>query len=162
MRRKNENSSPEKNNKIKTAEAAMARFCSYQERTINQVREKLAGRNIDAINSQLIIEKLIDEGFINEERYAISYMLGKFRQNKWGRNKIRYSLRNKGIDERLIEIAAGEIDEEEYYSQLKKMILKKAKEIKSEAYVKKNKIANFLIGKGYEPDLVWGIIRKEV
>ena len=140
----------------------MARYCSYQERTVNQVQEKLAGKNIDATDSERIIEKLKQEGFINEERFAVSYMLGKFRQNKWGRNKIRYALRNKGIEDRLIENAAGMIDEDEYDTLLRKIILKKAGEIKSEPYVKKNKIANFLIGKGFEPELVWGIIREEI
>lgn len=162
MRRKSNSTSPEKDKKIKSAEAAMARYCSYQERTINQVKEKLAGRKIESQDSEIIIEKLIEEGFINEERYAISYMLGKFRQNKWGRNKIRYALRNKGIDEKYIEMAAGQLDEEEYHHQIRKMVRKKAGELKTEPYVKKNKIANFLIGKGFEPDLVWGMIRKEI
>ena len=161
IHKKNKDNSQEEKNKIKSAEAAMARYCSYQDRTINQVREKLAGRSIDTHNSEIIIEKLINEGFINEERYAISYMLGKFHQNKWGRNKIRYLLLNQGIAERFIENAAGQIDEEEYDTQIRKMIRKKAGEIKSERYVKKNKIANFLIGKGFEPDLVWGMIREE-
>jgi regulatory protein len=162
VRRKTGGNSPENENKIKAAEAAMARYCSYQERTVNQVMEKLAGKNIDDRNSGKIIEKLVQEGFINEERYAVSFMLGKFRQNKWGKNKIRYALRNKGIDDRLIELAAEQIDSDEYSEQIRTLVRKKASEIKSEPYVKKNKIANFLIGKGFEPDLVWGIIREEI
>jgi regulatory protein len=149
-------------NKIKSAEKAMARFCSYQERTVNQVREKLSLRKIDPVDAERIINKLIGEGFINEERFAVSYMLGKFRQNKWGRNKIRYAMRGMGIDNRLIDKAAGAIDEEEYGFQLRKIIRKKAGESKLDPYVKKNKIANFLIGKGFESDLVWGIIKEEV
>ena len=147
---------------VKSAEAALARYCSYQERTVNQVKEKLAARNIDNRQSEKIIEKLILEGFINEERYAVSYTLGKFRQNKWGKNKIRYSLRSKGIEERFIDNAMRQLDDEEYLAQIRKMIRKKAGEIKSERYVKKNKIANFLIGKGFEPDLVREIIREEI
>ena len=160
--RKKQLNSPGDENKIKSAEVAMARYCSFQERTVNQVREKLAGKGIDARNTKIIIEKLIHEGFLNEERYAISYMLGKFHQNKWGRIKIRYSLRNKGIDERTIENAIRHIDENEYVALIRKLIKKKAAEIKSEPYVKKNKIANFLIGKGFEADFVWRIIREEV
>ncbi len=148
--------------KIKTLETSIARFCAYQERTIEQVRSKLKDLEAENNIADKIIEKMIDEGFLNEERFAFSYVLGKFRQNKWGKMKIRYTLRGKGIKNDDINKALGQLDEEEYREQAVKLFHTKIARIKGNNPVnKKLKVIAFMVSKGFENDLIWDIIRKE-
>lgn len=137
-----------------------ASFCAYQERTQNEVRDKLVklGATIDEADE--LICQLIAENYLNEERFAQVYSGGKFRIKKWGRIKISQQLKTKGISQRNINTGLLEIEEEDYLKTLEELINKKSSELKeSNTYIKNNKIALYVIRKGYEPDLVWNIIK---
>ena len=147
---------------LKRAEVSIARYCTYQERTIMQVREKLESMGISGEDSVNIINKMISDGFINEQRYAIAFTLGKLNQNKWGRIKISHVLRQKGINNILIESAFSDFGEDKYKDLIKKLVRRKSQELKDiPVYIKKNKIARFLIAKGFESELIWNIIARE-
>lgn len=130
-------------------------FCSYQERCIRETEEKLRDWTVQKKLIPAIISELIEENYINEERFAKVYSGGKFRVNKWGRQKIGFELKLKGIPPALIQKGLEEIDETDYRRTLHDLILKKRKEIKPEKEVNiREKILTFAQGKGYEMELI--------
>lgn len=144
----------------KTAQLKLANFCAYQERSQQEVREKLVKMGISSDDLEDIIVFLISENFLNEERFAIAYAGGKFRVKHWGKLKIKNALRLKGTSEPCIRKALQLIDQETYTQVLKKEIKRKAKEISESNVIKKtNKLAAYLIGKGFESELVWDLLR---
>ena len=109
-----------------------------------------------------IISTLIEENYLNEERFAIAYAGGKWRVKQWGRVKIKYELKQKQVTEYCIKKALHQISEEEYLAVLKKLADEKYASLKAEQYlVRKKKTMDFLIGKGFEIDLVRGVVEKE-
>lgn len=106
--------------------AKISRYCAYQERSSGEVRQKLRLLGADSQTSQKLLQRLADDNFINEERFARAYVRGKFRINGWGRLKIKNGLRAKGIDENLIRTALSEeINPNEYNNLLQKIVSEK-------------------------------------
>lgn len=131
-------------------------FCAYQERTQQEVRGKLYGEGIDKDLVEEVISQLISENFINEERFAKSYAGGKFRMKKWGRTKIIFNLKAKGLSPYCIKKGIEEIDDKDYYTTLKDLIEKKSQMEKEKNILKKkHKIGGYLIRKGFESEIVW-------
>jgi regulatory protein len=138
-----------------------ASYCAYQERTQAEVRERLREWLIFGDDAELLIARLIEENFLNEERFAKAFVGGKFRVKNWGRNKIKYELKMRGLSDYNIKIGLKEIDESTYQETLKKLLLKKKKELFAEKpSILKQKLAKFVIGKGYESELVWEMVLK--
>lgn len=138
----------------------MMYFCAFQERCMDDVQTKLKEFNLQPRFNAEIVNILIAENYLNEERFVKEYSVGKFRINKWGRNKIMQSLQLKKIPEIYIEMGIREIDEDEYKSMLSHIIIKKSREIHEINEMKRNRmLANYAISKGFEPDLVWDIIK---
>jgi regulatory protein len=136
-------------------------YCGYQERCIRDVQEKLKDWVVQKKRIPGIIDQLQKEGFLNEERFAKAYARGKFRLNKWGRQKIEFELKLRGIPELLINAGLRDIDEEEYRQVLRDLILRKEKEHRPEKdFTIREKILNFALGKGYEIDLVLDMMKK--
>lgn len=134
-------------------------FCAYRERCQQEVRNKLYEWGIYPKEVEQIISQLISEKFLNEERFAKAFATGKFRIKGWGRNKIRMMLKQLGLNDYCIKKGLAEINESEYESVLKKIIDKKARTVtEKNEYKRKNKIAAYAMGKGFEGDLVWGIL----
>ncbi len=135
-------------------------FCSYRERCILEVKNKLYEWNVQAVKSEKIIQELQQTNFVNEERFAKFFTSGKFRINKWGKNKIIYELKKKQIPDLYIKIGLQEINDEDYLKTLKKIISKKEAEIKETNISKRNnKLAAYAISRGYRPGLVWDVIK---
>lgn len=106
--------------------AKISRYCAYQERSSGEVRQKLRLLGADSQTSQKLLQRLADDNFINEERFARAYVRGKFRINGWGRLKIKNGLRAKGVDENLIRAALSEeINPDEYNNLLQKIVSEK-------------------------------------
>lgn len=106
--------------------AKISRYCAYQERSSGEVRQKLRLLGADSQTSQKLLQRLADDNFINEERFARAYVRGKFRINGWGRLKIKNGLRAKGVDENLIRTALSEeINPDEYNNLLQKIVSEK-------------------------------------
>ncbi|MFN3848764.1 MAG: regulatory protein RecX [Spirosomataceae bacterium] len=97
---------------------------------------------------------------MSEERFAKAFAGGKFRVKHWGRNKIRYELKSRGLSEYCIKVGMAEIDDDEYETALKELLSKKKHELRTERnpQILKQKLARYAIGKGYESSLVWDII----
>jgi regulatory protein len=136
--------------------AKICRYCAYQERAHGEVKNKLFEYGLPPATVDEILAHLIIEGFLNEERYAKAFAGGKFRIMKWGRLKIQRELESSGVSPRNIASGLEEIDPSEYSRSLFSLIKKKSSQVMDEnIFTRKNKIARFVIGKGYEPELVW-------
>nr|WP_243729479.1 regulatory protein RecX [Salegentibacter sp. 24] len=141
---------------VKEATIKLMQFCAYRDRSQKEVEEKLIEmKMIPAAQEQIIIQ-LMQEDFLNEERFARSFVRGKFRIKKWGRVKIKQELKFREISIPIIKIALSEIDPQEYSSTLNELAVKKLRLIKDpDKYKKKGKLADFLLRKGYESNLVF-------
>lgn len=136
-------------------------YCAYQERCHSEVKEKLYNLGVWKRDHDGIIATLIEENYLNEERFAIAYAGGKWRIKQWGRVKIKYELKQKQVSDYSIKKALKQIDEEEYIKTLAKLAKEKYAALKNEQYlVRKKKTTNYLIGRGFEGELVRGILEK--
>lgn len=137
-----------------------AHYCAYQERCHAEVIEKLGEWGIYGQEADLLLLQLIEQGYLNEERFAKTFAGGKFRTKQWGRLRIVRELKMRKISEYCIRGALEEIEEAEYQKTLLKLIRQKMVLLKEKnPLVKRNKTATYLIGKGYEPDQVWNVLR---
>jgi regulatory protein len=136
-------------------------FCSYQERCILDVEVKLNGWAVQKKLIPEIILQLQKDGYLDEVRYARIFAGGKFRVNRWGRQKIEFELRLKGIHDSIISKGIEEIDEEDYKKVIRDLILKKRKEIKPEKDLNiREKIITFVQGKGFEIELILSALKE--
>ncbi len=137
-------------------------YCAYQERCHSEVKEKLYNLGVWKKEHDEIISTLIEENYLNEERFAIAYAGGKWRVKHWGRVKIKYELKQKQVSEYCIKKALQQISQEEYLAVLKKLADEKYASLKAEQYlVRKKKTMDYLLNKGFEMDLVRGLVGKE-
>ena len=138
----------------------MAKYCAYQERCVKDVRDKLKAFGLPQEEKHEIIDYLLDNRFVNDERYAKSFVRGKINQSGWGVNKIRFHLIQKGIDKEIIDEALEQTDEEVYRQRLIDILKTKSKTIKAETDCeKKRKLAAYAMQKGFEGSLVWEVLK---
>jgi regulatory protein len=134
-------------------------YCAYQERCHSDVQSRLFELGVWKKDHDAIIATLIEENYLNEERFAIAYAGGKFRIKEWGRVKIRYELRKKQVSDYSIKKALRQIDEDDYEKLLNKLATEKYAALKKEQYlVRKKKTMDFLVQRGFEPELVSKIV----
>ena len=146
----------------KESKVKIAKFCAYQERCHQEVRDKLYSYGLLPSNVEEIIYELIQEDFINEERFAKAFVRGKFNYKKWGRIKITQELKKRKISKYCINKGLGEISEEKYKAVLTEILDKKSKQFSSlKEYQKNYKAVQFAMGKGYESAIAWSIINSK-
>lgn len=134
-------------------------YCAYQERSQQEVRNRLYEWGLHQQDVEEIISELIAENFLNEERFARAYTLGKFRIKAWGKLKIKQGLRLKGISEKLIIKSLNEIDGDDYLSKLKQILEKKsATIIETDSLKRRYLLSRYASTKGYESDLISEIL----
>ena len=152
----------EKLSGLKTILHKAQAYCAYQDRCTFEVLQKLRDWGVDEERIPKIVESLTEDKFLNDDRYTVSFVSSKFRLKHWGRIKIAYELRLKKIPSELIFSALESIDENEYASTLQTLITRKSKEVKdTDAFRKKQKVARFLISKGFESELVFKMMKVE-
>ncbi|MGB1121231.1 MAG: regulatory protein RecX, partial [Saprospiraceae bacterium] len=129
----------------------LQRYCAYQDRCHKEVREKLSDLGIWGDDAGQVIVELIEEKFLDEERFARSFVRGKHRFKKWGRIKIERELKKKDITGYCLKMGFQEIDDEEYLETLTTIITKKNQFLKAKnEYERKVKLAKYAMTKGYE------------
>lgn len=134
-------------------------YCAYQERAQQEVRDKLYDWGLYPDDVELIISGLISENFLNEERFAKSFTLGKFRMKGWGKIKIKQHLKSKRVSDPLIKLALKEIDLDDYDAKLDEIIEKKRREFSSKLTIEeKAKLIRYVQSKGFESDLIYAKI----
>lgn len=131
-------------------------YCSRAEHCIEEVRKKLWDWSVPAEEHEEILKRLVDENFINEERYAHAYVNDKFRLSHWGRIRIKHMLHYKKIDAAIIDAAISSIDEEEYIELVKALVEKEKERIKvaNEREKKEKLMLNLVNNRGFEANLV--------
>jgi len=136
-------------------------YCAYQERSHKEVKDKLYGYGLGTKDVELLLSTLIEENYLNEERFAIQFAGGKFRMKQWGRVKIKYELKLRQVSEYCIKKALRSIDDEAYETTMNKVFETKLKSLKSEKniFIKKRKLQDHMLQKGYESDLVKELIQ---
>ena len=134
-------------------------YCAYRDRSQKEVEDKLKElRMIPEAREQIII-KLMQDNFLNEERFARSFVRGKFRIKKWGRKKIQQELKMKEMSSPIIKLAMTEIDELEYRSTLFTLAEKKLSLLSEKDFFKRRKrLSDHLLRKGYEASLVFEVV----
>ena len=142
-----------------TAEQAVPKikqYCGYQERCHAEVRDKLYSFGLRKTEVEEIISELITENYLNEERFAIHFAGGKFRMRQWGKIKIKQALKAKQVSDYCIRKALKEIDSKEYQKTFQKLAEQKLKTLKSERniFIKKRKMQDFLLQKGFEMEMI--------
>ena len=127
------------------------KFCGYRERSKKEVEDKLRNKNFNDKIINSCINRLVELDFLNNERFSISFSRGKNKNNRWGKNKIKFHLKSKGLNQDEIKIGIESIEEETYLNILEKNIELYNKKLKEP---NKNKLIAHLINKGYEMDLI--------
>jgi|SRR5579859_5612970 len=135
-------------------------YCAYQERCHSEVKEKLYSLGLRKTEVEEGISRLIEENYLNEERFAIQFAGGRFRMKQWGRVKIRYALKQKQVGEYCIGKALAVIDEETYKKTLEKLAEDKWETLRDEqnTFARRRKLQDYLLQRGYEPGLTAEII----
>ena len=147
---------PQKSYTVKEATIKLMQFCAYRDRSHKEVEEKLRKMNMIPAAQEQIIIQLMQDDFLNEERFARSFVRGKFRIKKWGKIKIKQELKFREISAPVIKNALTEIDQQKYNSTLYELAEKKLRLLKEpDNFKKKRKLADFLLRKGYESNLVY-------
>lgn len=136
-----------------------ASFCAYQERTLKEVRQRLREWDLPDEEAEPIIQELIAQNYLNEERFARAFAGGKFRVKKWGRLKIRQEMKLKGLANDLIQKSLLEIDGDAYEETLKELLSKKVQSLKGEPSQIKQKLLRFALSRGFESDIVWEVLK---
>lgn len=144
----------------KAALAKAEHYCAYQERSQYEIRNKLYEWGLKTAEVEELISELIVTNFLNEERFAKVYVSGKFNIKKWGKIKIKQSLKIKQVPDKMITKALNTIDSGDYMQTLLELAEKKAKLItESDAYKKKYKLITYLMGKGFENNLISEVLK---
>ena len=136
-------------------------YCSLQDRCQWDVLKKMKEWGLQQATKNHILEILINEKYVDEKRFSASFCRGKFKIKNWGRRKIINELKRKRISKICINSGLQEIDENEYNQVLEQLFYKKRAVIKdTNHFTKRTKIANFLIQRGFESNLVWDKVRE--
>jgi regulatory protein len=130
-------------------------YCAYQERCHSEVHTRLFELGVWKKDHDALIATLIEENYLNEERFAIAYAGGKFRVKEWGKVKIAHELKKKQVSAYSIRKALRQINEDDYAAVLEKLAKEKYASLKGSQYLlRKKKTMDFLLQRGFEPDLV--------
>lgn len=131
-------------------------YCAYQERSHKEVKEKLYSLGLYKQDVELLISQMIEEGYLNEQRFATQFAGGKFRMKQWGKKRIEQELQQKQVSPYCIKKALQQIDNTDYTTTLEKLASKKWDQLKGEMniFIKKRKLQDYLLQKGYEIPLV--------
>ncbi len=145
---------------IKRAKSQAAKYCAFAERSPSQVQDKLLRYGLREREIDPVMEDLINEGFVDVNRFTCAFVHDKFEFNKWGSNRIRHELKLKhGIPPEIIETGLGKIDPEKYSERISELILRKLDAINIPDKSKvRQKLINYMISKGYELALVYPVV----
>lgn len=141
---------------LQEVKVKMEYYCAYQERCYKEIDEKLFSFNLSLSEKEQILIYLIENNYINEERFAKSFTRGKHNYKNWGKVRIKNELKFRNISSKIIAIALLEIKEETYLENFNSLAEKNWNSIKERSGPKKNKkFIDFLLRKGYETNLIY-------
>ena len=133
----------------------MRSYCMYQERSIQEVKKKLTCLQVISKTKSKIINHLIDDDYLNEVRFAKSFIQGKLRIKKWGRIKLNYELRIRGVKKFIIDEQINKISNDDYYDYFNEFSNNKIKILKGSKDQKKRSFINYFTYRGWENNLIY-------
>jgi len=146
---------------VEEARKKLEYYCAYQERCHQEVKQKLKSMNMIPEASDIIIVHLLEHNYLNEERFAKTFVRGKFNIKKWGRLRLTLELKKKDVSKVNINAALSEIENDEYNEFFNDLAEKKASSIlETNKLKKKQKLINYLLYRGWEPHLVYDKVNK--
>jgi regulatory protein len=146
---------------VEQALQKLKHFCGYQERSHHETQQKLYSLGLYKKDVDTLLSQLIEENYLNEERYANAFASGRFRIKQWGRIKIKYEMQQHKVSIYNITKAIQSIDETDYLATLQTLAEKKWNSLKSEQYLnRQTKTIHFLMQRGFEPNLIAAAIAK--
>ncbi len=146
---------------VTEATRKLEQYCAYQDRCHKEVVGKLQAMHMIPQAIDHIVAHLIEHGLLNEERFARSFARGKFNIKSWGRNRIVRELKQRNISAFNIKAALKEIDDQTYHEKLDQLARKKLSTTKeSNAFKKRKKLADYLLYRGWEPNLVYDKVKE--
>lgn len=142
----------------------MESWCAYQDRCTFEVEQKLATWNIPNDQQTEIINHLLNNRFLDDNRFVESFISGKFKIKRWGKIKIKHHLIQKHIDKISIQEGLKKIDMEAYLNTLKHLAKRKfsEKKPKEDDWAIKRRVSAFLASKGYESDLIYEVVAEVI
>ena len=147
---------PKKTYTVEEALVKLQKYCSYQDRCHREVAQKLKEMQMISQASEQIILKLIEGNFLNEERFAMAYVRGKFRIKKWGKRRLVSELKQRQISKYIINKAINQISEDDYKITFEVLAERKATSLLGKSKLKKKKkLADYLLYRGWESHLVY-------
>ena len=148
---------PKKTYTVEEAKRSIERYCIFQERCHKEVTQKLRDMGMIPLAIDEILGNLVQQNFLNETRFAKAYTRGKFRQKKWGKNRILRELKMRNISAYNLKLALKEIDEKEYLNTFHTLAEKRLHQLTTETNLqkKKNKFADYMLYRGWESHLIW-------
>lgn len=139
-----------------------ADFCAQQERCRQEVQQKLRQWEVEESLIPEVLDWLIREKFIDESRYAGYFVRDKFRFNGWGRVKIGYALRQKGVADAIVQQSLDGLDSREYVQKMADLMQAKMKQAKGkDSWSRRAAVARFMLSRGFESELIWSHFEKE-
>ncbi len=134
-------------------------YCGYQERCHQEVKDRLYSFGLRKQDVENAIATLIEENYLNEERFAIQFAGGHFRLKQWGKVKIRYELKQRQVGDYCIKQGLASIGDEDYLKTLEKLATEKWMALKGETgFARRGKLQEYLIRRGYEQDRIQAAI----
>jgi len=147
---------PKKTYTVQEATKKLEHYCAYQERSHQEVRQKLMDMHMIPEAIDVITIHLLEHNFLNEERFAKAYVSGKFNIKKWGKSRLTYQLKQKGISKCNINLAINVISNDHYIDVFNDISEKKVLQIKeTNKLKKKRKFIDYFLRLGWESHLVY-------
>ena len=147
---------PQKTYTVDEAQKKLENYCAYQERCHKDVRTKLREMKMIPEAVDKIMVHLIQNNYLNEERFAKAFVRGKFRIKKWGKNRLVRELKFKEISRYSMDSALKEIDEDAYQQTLDELVQKRIAQVEEKnVYKKKRKVVDYLLYRGWESHLIY-------
>lgn len=148
---------------VTEAKKKLEQYCAYQERCHKEVQQKLKDMHMIPEAIDVVIVHLLEHNFLNEERFAKTFVRGKFTIKKWGRRRLTLALKQKEVSKYNINLAMGTIGDGEYIDTFNALAEKKLNSIKeSNILKKKKKLADYLLYRGWESHLVYDKVNELV
>ena len=134
-------------------------YCQYQERCTKEVRKKLYNLKTSTESSEKIISFLTNNDFLNDERFVKFFIQGKLRIKKWGKIKLKYELKSRGVNYKLVDTYLKNISDDEYDSYFEEFSSNKIKFLKGTLDQKKRSFINYFTYRGWENELIYQKLR---
>ena len=133
----------------------LSALCSRAEHSSGEMRDKLRRWGVDEQTRERIVGRLVDERFVDDERFCRFFVRDKIRFDKWGRRKIEQALFMKGVDKDVSGRVLDEVDDADYMAVLRPLLAAKRRSVKAAtAYEMNAKLMRYAASRGFDMRLI--------